>query len=276
MNNFPDFGQYPPLDANEQERLLQEFAETQSSRIKEKIFNHNLGLVAKVATKCNMKQGGTKEDLFQEGCLGLLRAIEKFDPETGLKFSTYAYHWIRAKMLRYVSNNSHVFKVNMSPEKKKVFWKLSKTMTKLKAEGKDITPHTVAEELGVKPSDAKIMMEVSSAYIYSLDIAPTEDSAERGFTDEDRADIEFDYRTDELVDRKSKAEAYNRLAQAFCQTLKRDSQKFVFKHRFMEEVPWTYQKIQEHIGGTRQNWSQISLKLEPKFKQFLIANGVTP
>jgi len=276
LNNFPDFSQYPPLGADEQERLLQKFAETQSSRIKEKIFNHNLGLVAKVATKCNLKQGGTKEDLFQEGCLGLLRAIEKFDPETGLKFSTYAYHWIRAKMLRYVANNSHVFKVNMSPEKQKVFWKLSKTVTQLQAEGKEITPHTVAEKLGVKPSDAKIMMEVNFSYIYNLNGTATEDSVERDFTDEDRIDVEFDYRTDELVDRKAKAEAYKRLAQTFCQSLKRDSQKFVFKHRFMEEVPWTYQKIQEHIGGTRQNWSQISLKLEPKFKQFLVANGVTP
>lgn len=276
MNNFPDFGKYPPLGADEQERLLQEFARTRSPHLKEKIFNHNLGLVAKVAAKCNIKQGGNKEDLFQEGCLGLLRAIEKFDPQTGLKFSTYAYQWIRAKMLRYISNNFHKFKINMSSEKKKVFWKLSKAMTQLKAEGKDITPDTVSQVLGVKPSDAEVMMEVSSAHVYSLNLDSSEDSAERGFTDEDRIDIDFNYRADELVERKAKAEAYNRLAQAFCQTLERDSQKFVFKHRFMEEVPWSYQKIQEHIGGTRQNWSQISLKLEPKFKQFLIANGVTP
>ena len=73
---------------------------------KTKMITHNLGLVKKLANKMYFKHPQfAYEDLYQEGIFGLIRAIEKFNPKEGCRFSTYAYQWIRSFVGRYNENN---------------------------------------------------------------------------------------------------------------------------------------------------------------------------
>ncbi len=95
-------GQYPVLTFDEEQELFRKYKHgepLEAEIAKRNLVRHNLRLVVKVVNQG--KRFSDPDDLFQEGCLGLLRAIEKFDPNRGLKFSTYATGWIRSFIQRW-------------------------------------------------------------------------------------------------------------------------------------------------------------------------------
>lgn len=95
--------------------LLIEEAQNNNSVAKNKVVEHNVGLVGEIVRQIclskHLPPTIDKDDLFQEGVLGLIRAVEKFDTSTKFKFSTYAVHWIKAKIYRYLAVHSTSFKM---------------------------------------------------------------------------------------------------------------------------------------------------------------------
>ncbi len=78
---------------------------------KDEVVKNNLGLVCKLARKYERYYGVEYDDLVQEGCIGLLRAREKYNPKKGKRFSTYAYHWIRSGMLTYIQEKTRIIRL---------------------------------------------------------------------------------------------------------------------------------------------------------------------
>tara|TARA_E500000318_G_scaffold283_1_gene358 strand:+ start:4559 stop:5242 length:684 start_codon:yes stop_codon:yes gene_type:complete len=101
-------------------------AQEGDKKAKEKMLNHNLGLVGKIVRKMyRSNEQYTYEDMFQEGSIGLLKAIDKFDPKEGCRFSTYSYYWIYCFVSRFHTN--HYGRVRIPSHVKEKMRKLEKT-----------------------------------------------------------------------------------------------------------------------------------------------------
>jgi RNA polymerase sigma-32 factor len=100
-----------PLPATEQQSLAAAYRKTRDPKIEEKLVQANLRLVVKIARELDRSRGHQLEDLVQEGTLGLIQAIRRFDPAKGAGLSTYAAFWIRAFVMKYIMENVRVVRV---------------------------------------------------------------------------------------------------------------------------------------------------------------------
>ena len=112
----------------------------------------NLRLVVKIAMDYHRFHLNIL-DLIQEGNVGLLRAVRKYDPERGTRFSTYASFWIRAYILKYLMDSWSIVKVGTKDSQRKLFFSLNKEKEKLERAGIPISSDVLAENLDVTIAD---------------------------------------------------------------------------------------------------------------------------
>lgn len=112
-----------PLPASEQMRLVTEYRRTGNRAIERRLIESNLRLVVKMARQLDRGQGRCLEDLVQEGCLGLIEGIRRFDPTKGTRLSTYAAFWIRAYIMKFVMDNVRVVRVVRTRAERGAFFK---------------------------------------------------------------------------------------------------------------------------------------------------------
>jgi RNA polymerase primary sigma factor len=146
------------LDADE-EKDLSRRARGGDMRARQRLIECNLRLVISIAKKYRGR-GVLFEDLIQEGNAGLIRAVEKFDPEMGNRFSTYATWWIRQAVTRAVAD--HARTVRLPAHVVDAIYRLRRAENALSLElGREATEEEVVERLGVKPEEARRLREVS-------------------------------------------------------------------------------------------------------------------
>jgi RNA polymerase primary sigma factor len=146
------------LDAGE-EKALARRARGGDMRARQKLIESNLRLVISIAKKYRGR-GVPFEDLTQAGNAGLIRAVEKFDPEMGNRFSTYATWWIRQAVTRAVAD--HARTVRLPAHVVDALYRLRRAENALSIElGRDATEEELVERLGVKPEEARRLREVS-------------------------------------------------------------------------------------------------------------------
>ena len=141
------------LSAEETEKLVSRYQKEGDLQAGKDLITANLRLVVKIAGDFQKYWTNNFPDLVQEGNIGLIRAIKKFDPDRGIKFSYYATFWIRAYILKYIMDNWRLVKLGTTQAQRKLFYKLNKEKKILEAQGIEVESSLLASRLDVRERD---------------------------------------------------------------------------------------------------------------------------
>jgi len=277
LNNYlNEIGKIPLLTKEEEESLFKKLNNTNSLSIKKKIVRHNLRLVVSIAKKYRSAHG-TDMDLIQEGNIGLMRAVEKFDLLANTKFSTYASYWIKATILKYIMNNSHLIKMNTTQNHRKLFFAMSKVRSRLESQGIEATNIAISKELKVKESEVEDMIIRLSSNTCSISGSSDSEEVDAGAIALDKHDLKNQNLNSPavLLDTKNKINNIRRLLNEFHSKLDINNYKYVFERRFMIDEPDKLEEIGKVKGLSRQRIQQLDIKLKTRLRKFLIMNGVS-
>ncbi|HEY3276332.1 MAG TPA: RNA polymerase factor sigma-32 [Syntrophorhabdaceae bacterium] len=226
----------------------------------------NLRLVVKIAlgyygTYLNLL------DLIQEGNYGILRAVKKYNPHRGTKFSSYASYWIRAYMLKYIMDSWSMVKIGTTQGQRKLFFGLKKETRRLEALGIYPEPHIIATSLQVEERDVEEMQQRVLSGDLSLETPAYADSDDTVMDTLRSNDDVF-----EIVNRKEEKELFSRKITNFRDSLNVKA-AFIFDHRIMSEEPQTLQEIAIVFNISRERVRQIERKILGNLKEHFIAEA---
>ncbi len=152
--------QYPILEQDEEYLLAVKYQQTKDPEIAKILVTSHLRLVVKVVSKYR-GYGLSAAEMISEGNIGLLYAIEKFEPEKGFRFSTYALWWIKASVQKYILNSWSLVKIGTTAAQKKLFFNLRKIKNKLNVvDDRELSPNLlkgIAKSLDVSVQDVTDM-----------------------------------------------------------------------------------------------------------------------
>ena len=253
------------LTRDEEKELTRQYAETGDPQVAARLVTANLRLVIKLAYEYRRAYKNMM-DLVQEGNIGLMQAVKRYDPYRGVKLSSYAAWWIRAYMLRFILNNWRLVKLGTTQAQRKLFFNLNKQKAKLTAMGIEPTAEEIATRLGVKEREVREMDRRMSSSEASLD-APLGDAEGRSV-----ARVELmpaaDRATDDTVASRQLSELLNQHLGVFRDTLE-GKELVIFDKRMVAEDPLTLQKLGDGFGVSRERVRQLEARLTGKLRDYL-------
>jgi RNA polymerase sigma-32 factor len=256
---------YPLLTADEEKALTTKYTETGDPNIARRLVTANLRLVIKLAYEYRRAYKNMM-DLIQEGNIGLMQAVKRYDPYRGVKLSSYSAWWIRAYMLRFILNNWRLVKLGTTQAQRKLFFNLNKQKAKLAAMGVEPTADAIADRLGVKTSEVQEMDRRLSAGEASLD-APLGDAEGRSMPRVEM--MPSDERgTDDAVAQQELGALLNERLSAFRDTLS-GKDLIIFDKRLVAEEPLTLQRLGEEFGVSRERVRQLEARLAGRLREYL-------
>ena len=266
-----EISRHPLLTREEEHELAAKFKETQDPAIAYRLVTANLRLVVKIAMEFR-RAAFNVLDLIQEGNVGLMQAVQKYDPFRGVKLSSYAAWWIRAYILRYLMDNWRMVKLGTTQAQRKLFFNLRKEQEKLLAQGFDAEPLLLAQKLDVSEQDIREMDQRLGNDELSID-APVGAGDENRQTYGDRLSEHKRDAEEQLGDEELRRSFKESLA-AFGKTLTAERDRFFFEKRIAVpegEEPLTLQQIGEKYGFTRERARQIEARITDQLREFLRA-----
>jgi len=227
------------------------------------LVTSNLRLVVKIALEFQRVWMQNLLDLIQEGNIGLMQAVKKFDPYKNVKFSYYASFWIKAYILKFIMDNWRLVKIGTTQGQRKLFFKLKKEKQKLIDDGFDPKPKLLSERLGVSEREIVDMDQRLDGWDVSLD-APLKD-------DSDTERIEFlSTSTESIEDQVSKKEIevllHNKIAEFRKKMTPRELE--IFDLRIFSDNPVTLQEIGDRYGISRERVRQVEKNIIKKMREF--------
>jgi len=252
------------LLTREQERELaikvREHGDSEAAYI---MVTSNLRLVVKIALEFQRVWMQNLLDLIQEGNIGLMQAVKKFDPYKNVKFSYYASFWIKAYILKFIMDNWRLVKIGTTQGQRKLFFKLRKEKQKLIDEGFDPKPKLLSERLGVSEREIVDMDQRLDGWDVSLD-APVKD-------DSDTEKIEFLKTTvesaeDQVAKKEIEALITNKIKEFKKQMTQRELE--IFEKRIFSDDPVTLQEIGDSYGISRERVRQVEKNILKRLKEF--------
>jgi RNA polymerase sigma-32 factor len=255
-----EVSRYPVLTREEELEISTKVFKEKDRAAAQKLAISNLKLVVKIAleyynTYLNIL------DLIQEGNVGLLHAVKKYNPYKGTKFSTYASFWIRAYILKYIMDSWSLVKVGTTQGQRKLFYRLNKEKQKLEALGVYPAPKLLARTLDVKEEEVEDMEKRLAYTDISLE-APVHDESDDTIMDM----MKSGENVEEVVAEQEKSEILAKKVAEFKKTLN-DKELFIFEQRIMAEEPFTLQEIGARFSISRERVRQIENRVIKKFKE---------
>jgi len=258
---------HPLLTPEQTHELAAKFVETQDPRIAAQLVTANLRLVVKIAYEYRRAYKNIM-DLVQEGNIGLMQAVKRYDPYRGVKLSSYAAWWIRAYILRFILNNWRLVKLDTTQAQRKLFFNLRKKKAELQAMGIDPTNEEVAKQLNVPVADVAEMDVRLAANEKSLD-APVGDADGRAISRVDMMPSTGAGPETQMADEELQSLLKDKLAE-FRKTLgDKEKDIAIFDLRLVADDPLTLQDLGDKFGISRERVRQLEQRLLGRLRDFL-------
>jgi len=255
---------FPMLDEQEEHRLAVRLFEEKDLQAAQTLITANLRFVVKVAAEYR-NYGIKMLDLVQEGNIGLMLAVRKFNPYRGFRLITYAVWWIRAQIQNYIVSSWSLLKIGTTQAQRKLFFKLKQAKNAIQrmTGGVDDLPAT-AQSLEVTEADVEEMeLRLMGELSLDADLVPGESGSLLDSLVDDRPNQECQlsgFQEQQLLQR-TLAEAVSRLG---------EKERFVIEHRISADEPMTLQEIADHFAISRERVRQIEENALKKVKGFLV------
>ncbi len=263
-----DLRRYPLLSREEEHEIALEYVRTGDRALASRLVTANLRLVVKIALEYKRPQHNLL-DLVQEGNVGLVRAVEKYDPRRGVKLGSYASWWIRAYILKFILSNARLVKIGTTQAQRRLFFGLGRERSKLEKAGvTSLGPQHLAAVFDVSE---KLVVEMerrlgSSEASLDAPVAADADGGDR--TRGDTLSASADAQPDVQSESREFEGALRRELHVFEQTLAgRDIE--IFRQRLVAEDPQTLMEIADRFGVSRERVRQIEARLKNRLRQHL-------
>jgi RNA polymerase sigma-32 factor len=266
-----EIGEHPLLSAEEERSLARAYA-AGDTRAAHRLITANLRFVVKVAYEYR-SYGLSVSDLVQEGNIGLMKAVQKFDPERGIRFISYAVWWIRAYVQNHILRSYSLVKLGTTQAQRKLFFSLARTRRELDklspehghdSDGEDVAK--IAKKLDVKPGEVEEMTQRMGRRDLSLDAPVGEDG---DATHGDFLAGEGPGQDHELSAKQERTMLQGGVAAALAQLDPRE--RFIIEQRVMSDEPMSLKDLGDHFGFSRERARQLEIRAKEKLEDKLRA-----
>ncbi|MEF3697993.1 sigma-70 family RNA polymerase sigma factor [Desulfolutivibrio sp.] len=259
-----EISKFPMLAQDEEFDLARKVRDQGDQDAAFRLVSSHLRLVVKIAMDFQRRWMQNVLDLIQEGNVGLMRAVKKYDPEKGIKFSYYAAYWIKAYILKYIMDNWRLVKIGTTQAQRKLFYNLNKERQRLQTMG--FTPSTskLSESLNVSESEILEMEQRLSGNDMSLDVSIGEDSS--------ASRIDFLPALTPGIEEMLADDEISRQLEKHIATIRprlSDKERDLLENRILSDSPLTLREIGAKYGITRERVRQIESRLLEKLKEHL-------
>jgi RNA polymerase sigma-32 factor len=265
-----EINRFPLLSVEEEQRLAREFRKDVDTRAAHRLVTANLRFVVKVAYEYR-SYGFKMADLIQEGNIGLMKAVQKFDPDKGIRLISYAVWWIRAYIQNYILKSWSLVKLGTTQAQRKLFFSLARTkreLDKMSSEhGQDSDGHDankVAKKLRVKPTEVREMEQRMDGRDLSLDAPMGDDGT---YSHVDFVVAGGPGQDDELSGAEEQKMVHGKVGEALSHLDQRE--RYIIEMRVMSDRPLTLKELGEHFGFSRERARQLEIRAKEKLKQEL-------
>ena len=254
------------LTIEEEKDLIKQLQETGDIEAAKKLVMANLRLVVKISMEYKSAYKNVM-DLIQEGNMGLMKAVSKYNPDKGAKLSYYASWWIKSYILKFILDNFRLIKIGTTAEQKKLFYNLMREKERLQNQGIEPSVSLISENLGVSE---KSVVEMD----HRLSSAGGEVSIDQRISDEGSSGSFSDFLAssetpvDDTLSHLESLEILQENLHDFIADLK-ERDKDIFKKRLLSEVPPSLQSIADDYGVSRERIRQIEERLLNKLKVYM-------
>ena len=256
---------YALLDPDEEKKVALRYYEDGDAASAERLVTANLRLVVKIAFQYH-RQWANVLDLIQEGNVGLVEALSRFDPYRGIRFSSYAQYWIRAMILRFLMDNFRLVRLGSTRNGRKLFFQLQKERQRLLAEGHPATTKALAERLEVPESEVIAVDQHMRAPAMSL---TTPMAGEEGRPLQDIVPDEENVDPETRVADGQLGELVRAKLNAFEATLEDERERAIWKERLMAQDPASLSEIGDRYDVSKERIRQIQARMEARLKVYL-------
>jgi RNA polymerase sigma-32 factor len=254
---------YPYLSKEEELLLFHEYQTQGSREAAVKLIMANLRVSVAIASEY-LHTGADHMDLIQEGNVGLMQAIKKFDPSKNVRFYAYAAWWSRAYILRYLLNNFRLVKIGTTQDQRKLFYNLKKEKSKLEREGYAPDTKLLADRLNVRERDVIEMDQRLGNWELSLDqpIGEEQDSTLLDILPSQQAGAD-----DVIADKELRVLFHRKLAE-FKTTLD-EREEDILRNRLLSESPLTLDDLGAKYGITKERTRQLEARIIKRLRDYM-------
>jgi len=264
------------LDAETELKLAYAWRDQRDEEALHRLITAYMRLAISMASKFR-RYGAPMNDLIQEAGLGLMKAADKFDPDRGVRFSTYAVWWIKASIQDYVMRNWSMVRTGSTSSQKSLFFNMRRVQARIEreamAKGEQLDGHQlremIAHEVGVPLRDVEMMEGRLSGTDFSLNATQSVEDEGREWIDtiEDEGP-----RGDQLVEQDHDLMALREwLGDAMSKL--NDRERFIVRERKLRDVPRTLESLGEELNLSKERVRQLEAAAFQKMRKHLERHG---
>jgi len=264
------------LDAETELKLAYAWRDERDEEALHRLINAYMRLAISMASKFK-RYGAPMNDLIQEAGLGLMKAADKFDPDRGVRFSTYAVWWIKASIQDYVMRNWSMVRTGSTSSQKSLFFNMRRVQARIEreamAQGEELDGYQlremIAHEVGVPLRDVEMMEGRLSGLDFSLNATQSVEDEGREWIDtiEDEGP-----RGDQLVEQDHDQEALRSwLTDAMDKLNERE--RFIVRERKLRDAPRTLESLGEELSLSKERVRQLEAAAFQKMRKHLERHG---